>query len=66
MNLKKRRKEASHKCHICKKPRHYNQEFDAYYCESCNLWLEPKCSQEGSCDYCASRPRNPIVARLVK
>ena len=36
----------------------YSIEFDAYYCKSCNEWLEKVCS-DPDCDYCKNRPSNP-------
>lgn len=32
--------------------------FDAYYCVSCNEWLEDRCS-DPSCNFCTARPFNP-------
>ena len=36
----------------------YNSEYDAYYCELCNQWLEKTCD-DPECDYCINRPEKP-------
>lgn len=50
-----------HKC-LCGKERKYSYRYDAYYCESCDKWLEPRC-QAGDitkpCIYCDERPEKP-------
>ena len=44
----------------CNHNRQYNDEFDAYYCDVCDSWLEAKCTDD-LCDsgYCANRPDKP-------
>lgn len=32
-------------CPNCSKEGTRNEKFDAYYCQDCDLWLEPKCSE---------------------
>ena len=36
----------------------YNGKHDAYYCKTCDEWLEPTC-QDITCGYCADRPARP-------
>jgi hypothetical protein len=36
----------------------YSEEYDAYYCETCNEWYESICD-DPTCDYCAERPERP-------
>ena len=36
----------------------HSEEYDAYYCETCNLWLESKCD-DPTCEYCNQRPETP-------
>ena len=33
--------------------------YDADYCEVCNIWLEPKCS-DADCEFCSVRPERPL------
>jgi hypothetical protein len=40
----------------CKKE--YSGRYDAYYCETCNRWLEDTCD-EPECEFCAGRPLVP-------
>ena len=40
----------------CKK--NYSEEYDAYYCETCNTWLEDTCD-DANCEYCTKRPPAP-------
>jgi len=42
----------------CGNKKSYSQEYDTYYCEVCNKWLEEKCS-DITCEYCISRPPTP-------
>jgi len=46
------------KCPNCNSPRLYSKEYDTYYCESCNEWLEDICTDR-DCVYCNSRPTTP-------
>jgi hypothetical protein len=46
----------------------YSEEFDAYYEDETNEWIDPKCS-DPTCYYCTNRPMKPIddlVYRLRK
>lgn len=47
-------------CDKCNKSTNYSEEYDAYFCEGCDVWLEPKCSHEG-CEFCEGRPEKPPV-----
>jgi hypothetical protein len=42
----------------CGKKKSHSEEYDAYYCKSCNEWLEDKCD-DPACEYCNSRPATP-------
>ena len=46
-------------CPICKETEKYNERFDAYYCEKCNMWTEEKCG-DPKCSYCLARTLAPI------
>ena len=37
----------------------YSEEYDCYYCITCNKWLESKCD-EPTCEYCVGRPETPL------
>jgi hypothetical protein len=47
-----------HSCPKCKGIKNYSKEYDAYYCEKCNAWLEDVCD-DPKCEYCVNRPKNP-------
>jgi len=36
----------------------YSEEFDAYYDDEKNIWLEDKCPLI-TCEYCSKRPKTP-------
>jgi hypothetical protein len=36
----------------------YSEEYDCFYCSTCDKWLEEKCGDE-ECDYCWGRPPKP-------
>lgn len=36
----------------------YSGIHDAYYCETCDIWLEQKCKDD-DCEYCVDRPEKP-------
>ena len=36
----------------------YNEQFDAYYDDETNRWLEDKCD-DPECEYCSDRPEYP-------
>ena len=35
-----------------------DERYDAYYCDDCNIWIEPVC-RDAECVYCKSRPAKP-------
>ena len=37
----------------------YSEEYDAYFCGTCNKWLEDKCN-DPECEYCPARPATPM------
>ena len=41
----------------CKQLR--SEQYDAYYCETCNEWLEDACD-DPTCEYCTNRPKLPV------
>jgi hypothetical protein len=43
----------------CEDKKSYSQEYDAYYCKSCDKWLEDKCD-DPNCEYCTTRPQTPV------
>ncbi|WPX08765.1 hypothetical protein [Anaerocellum danielii] len=49
----------SEKCPFCLSESSYDYQYDAYYCEKCNIWLEPKCEGD-SCKFCKNRPLRPL------
>jgi rubrerythrin len=40
----------------------YDQYYDSYFCQTCNIWAEPACSDE-RCHFCGQRP---VVPSLMK
>jgi hypothetical protein len=47
-------------CSTCGSEKQYNDEYDSYYCELCNKWLEEKCN-DSECGFCTTRPEKPIT-----
>ena len=45
-------------CQQCKNKVEYNTQYDAYYCQSCDNWLEDTCS-DSECEFCSQRPAHP-------
>jgi hypothetical protein len=45
-------------CKNCGSEIQYNNQYDAYFCELCNKWLEESCGNP-TCDYCNERPEKP-------
>ena len=37
----------------------YSEQFDAYYDDETNEWLDTKCD-DPECEYCVNRPERPI------
>lgn len=50
-------------CEKCGTIKSYSEQYDAYYCESCNIWLENVCN-DYECDYCNARPEHPNDVNL--
>jgi hypothetical protein len=42
----------------CDNKKSYSEEYDCYYCESCNKWSEDKCD-DPTCEFCIKRPVTP-------
>ena len=40
----------------------YSEQYDAYYDEDTNQWLEPTCS-DPTCEYCVNRPQQPLEVK---
>lgn len=47
---------------FCTCNRTYSERYDNYYCETCDKWLEPKCSDE-TCVFCKERPEKPSMVK---
>jgi hypothetical protein len=45
-------------CEDCGDKKRYSDEFDAFYCEKCNKWLESICD-DTNCEFCIRRPQTP-------
>ena len=47
-------------CKICgsKEFAMLNEQYDAYHCTKCNVWIEKQCG-DPSCSYCTNRPEKP-------
>ncbi len=46
-------------CVACANKRIYYNNFDAFFCADCNIWLESNCS-DPACEYCRNRPDKPL------
>jgi len=46
-------------CGICNGPRIYSDDYDAFFCPRCNLWLEEAC-KDPTCKNCRNRPERPL------
>lgn len=46
--------------HHCGSERQYDKQYDAYYCELCNEWLENLCG-DPNCEFCQNRPKKPSM-----
>lgn len=47
-------------CPRCCEHRIYFDDYDAFFCASCNVWLESACS-DATCEYCKDRPEKPLA-----
>lgn len=45
--------------HNCENTKQYSEQYDAYYCAECNVWLEDKCD-DVDCEFCPGRPDHPV------
>lgn len=52
------------KCLKCGDSQIYFDDYDAYFCPTCNAWLESRCS-DAPCSYCCQRPAQPLQALRV-
>ncbi len=41
----------------------YNKQYDAFYDDVKNVWLEDVCS-DNNCNYCKDRPSKPLLEEL--
>jgi hypothetical protein len=39
----------------------YSEEYDAYYNQATNEWIESKCD-DPACEFCPARPAQPLKA----
>jgi hypothetical protein len=44
--------------HNCENVKQYSEEYDAYFCPICNIWLEDRCN-DPECEFCNIRPLTP-------
>lgn len=47
-----------YKCPKCSITKNYSKEYDCFYCQSCNEWLEDICNNS-DCEFCKNRPLTP-------
>jgi len=47
-------------CDACNEAGKYNDQFDSYYCEKCDIWIENFCINP-TCMFCADRPEKPSL-----
>jgi hypothetical protein len=46
-------------CTNCKNEKlSYSAEYDSYYCDHCNMWIEDICTDR-DCEFCKHRPERP-------
>lgn len=46
------------KCYLCGESGVRSDQYDAYYCVECGIWLERECGDD-LCGYCRRRPEVP-------
>lgn len=51
-----------YRCDVCSKEVEFSEDYDAYFCSSCDTWAEEKCDDE-SCLNCVGRPDKPSQAK---
>ena len=44
---------------------YYCSDHDAFYCNTCDIWLEKQCSDE-YCQDCSSRPEKPSLVVMIR
>jgi len=64
-NRIKKNKKGEDVCTRCERVVSYSEDFDTFYCEQCNLWLEERCV-DPLCDICPGRPIRPIKKNKSK
>jgi lipopolysaccharide biosynthesis regulator YciM len=47
-----------YRCPKCDAMKNYSNEYDSWFCESCNEWLEDICTDR-DCEFCKRRPIKP-------
>ena len=47
------------RCGACGNAQLYDMDHDAYFCATCNEWLESACG-DAACRYCPDRPPHPL------
>ena len=47
------------RCFRCGGIRIYYEDYDAFFCVECNIWLESKCGSK-NCEFCGKRPDVPL------
>ena len=47
------------RCSDCRSEVIRNERYDAYFCETCDEWLEEICSDGCKCGFCKDRPEKP-------
>ena len=52
-------RKSKNECPICNRKKSHSEKYDADFCKHCNIWLEPVCGNR-NCEFCATRPRNPV------
>jgi len=52
------RKGMNRRCDKCQEKRLYDERYDAWYCLTCDEWLEKECG-DSNCFFCAMRPHKP-------
>ena len=49
----------THTCPHCEGSSSYNYDFDSFYCDPCDLWLESACTDSAVMPYFGGRPATP-------
>ena len=51
-------------CSKCGTKQIYYEKYDAYFCPTCNQWLENTCP-DPKCDFCTKRPSKPLKSDRI-